>query len=57
MDISQEEIENTVLKYYSQNEVYTNFVESDVDKQKLLTFMQLRTVIYYNEFKEFLIDK
>jgi len=56
-DVSQEEIDNTELKYYSQDEVYTTLFVSEVDKQKLLAFMQLRTVIYYNEFKEFLIDK
>ena len=45
------------LKYYDENEIYIRFLRTDIQKKKLLLFMENRTIEHMKEFSIYLINK
>lgn len=49
--------DNLKLRYYDENEVYIRFLNTDIQKKKLLLFMENRTIEHMKEFSIYLINK
>ena len=55
--VSYNEGDELNLKYYDENEIYIRFLNTDIEKKKLLLFMENRTIEHIKEFSIYLIDK
>ena len=49
--------DNLELKYYDENEIYIRFLNTDIQKKKLLLFMENNTIEHMKEFSIYLINK
>ncbi|MBR5748202.1 MAG: hypothetical protein IKY01_05375 [Prevotella sp.] len=56
-DITKDEINKCIFKYHDEDGVYAHFFVEAEKKRRLLVFMEQRTIIYYKEFEDFLIEK
>lgn len=45
------------LKYYDEDEIYLKFLNTDIQRKKLLLFMENRTIDHIKEFSIYLVDK